>query len=82
MTDCPTRKESAENRFPKLTSAFVLSGTAHFHAQKMGKLQPHLQNNAILSKTAKRIRCPSADTSDPAKVTARVGVPTNLMRPR
>ena len=39
MTDSPTRKESAENRFPKRTSAFVLSGTAHFRAQKMGKLQ-------------------------------------------
>ena len=29
----------AENHIPKRTSTFIHAGAAHFHAQKMGKLQ-------------------------------------------
>ena len=32
-------REPAENHFPKRTSAFIHAGAAHFHIQKMGKLQ-------------------------------------------
>ena len=39
MTDSPSMRESAENHFPKRTSAFIHAGAAHFHIQKMGKLQ-------------------------------------------
>ena len=31
-------RESAENHFPKRTSAFIHAGAAHFHIQKMGPL--------------------------------------------
>ena len=41
MTDSPSMREPAESHFPKRTSAFIHAGAAHFHIQKMGKLQKY-----------------------------------------
>ena len=44
LHNSPSMRKSTENHFPKRTSAFIHAGAAHFHIQKMGKLQ-HLPSN-------------------------------------